>query len=629
MAIKTDTIVTRYEVVTINHEQGVERIKQKQLQLNATLKDWNEEAKRVEQVHTAAWKKAGLALAGVTAAVIAGRAAFVHYAKESKLTAASAGVDIAQLDKAAGGLQTRMQLLEFAAKTQAGAFKLTTEQMRDAQLAIRALVRSGYDQEEVTKKVTDAIVKLEGDGLKDFGIRVRESKTDGEKFNAVMEALQGKAKGATNAVQTETEGVQALGVRFQNAGDQIVSSLGRIVVAMTPLLEGVAKLAGVTADMVGNVGAFADLMGTGLANITGDDGEREIAKVAWGKRHGFDLVARDPIETMRLSARASGTTFTAEDEARARASLASSGAQGDFAAAQRNAARRMQQRGGAFGGDYSGIASDIENATERTKKSIANAKEAKKKYDAIWNQALLELVESAAPGAGSDEVDPWAFSDSPIGEVVFEQPALDFRALDKYGAGGEFDKQAYGEFNRNRSQSKLAEMFGPIQDFNVYTTAFQTLSGAVGSAMTAWIDGSKSAAAAFKEFISQALGGIAVQMAMEALKHGAYAIGSLAFGDIRGAATHGKAAAAFAAGAIVVGAAAKAMHSGSGGSASAGGGAAAAPTYAPSGGGGGGGVTQQTIVYGPDYTNQSSRMRQLHAKKMLDTAKGSPGVVYG
>jgi hypothetical protein len=126
-------------------------------------------------------------------------------------------------------------------------------------------------------------------------------------------------------------------------------------------------------------------------------------------------------------------------------------------------------------------------------------------------------------------------------------------------AGSRYDK-----FNAGQSQSKLEEMFGPVDEFNVYAEAFNMLGGAVTSAMDAWIDGSMSAGEAVKKFIGQALKGLASQMAIESLKHGAYAIGSLAFGDVRGAGQHAAAAAAFGAGAAAAAVAARSLGGGGG-----------------------------------------------------------------
>lgn len=202
--------------------------------------------------------------------------------------------------------------------------------------------------------------------------------------------------------------------------------------------------------------------------------------------------------------------------------------------------------------------------------------------------------------------------------------ALIDEAMRKQGAAYDIEKFQQGaqkllvDAKSARNASFLESTFGTVDEFNVYAAAFDSLTGAVGSALGAWIDGSMSASKAFKAFIAEAVKGIAIQMAIEAIKHGAYAIGSLAMGNFAGAALHGKAAAGFAAGAVAASVAAKGLASGaSGGSGS----APSAPrmvSTSPQ-------ATQGTaavIVYGDQFAEDSPHDRQLKAKRMVDRALG-------
>lgn len=188
------------------------------------------------------------------------------------------------------------------------------------------------------------------------------------------------------------------------------------------------------------------------------------------------------------------------------------------------------------------------------------------------------------------------------------------------GSKGLMDPYALqGSGIASAQESQLAKIFGPVSEFNIYTEAFSALSGAVGSALDAWITGSASAADAFKAFIGEAVKGIAIQMAMEALKHGAYAIGSLAMGNFAGAALHGKAAAGFAAGAIVAATAAKGLASG--GSS----GPVASASYSPNAPSSYSGSSAQPasspiIVYGDSFAEDAPHERQLRAEKMIRRA---------
>ena len=208
--------------------------------------------------------------------------------------------------------------------------------------------------------------------------------------------------------------------------------------------------------------------------------------------------------------------------------------------------------------------------------------------------------------------------------------AAQSRSLDEFGRVNEPDpaKILNDRLAEQASQreTKLASMFGPLTDFDAYTMAFDTLSGAVGSAMSAWIDGSMSAGQAFTKFVGEAVKGISIQMAMESLKFGAYAIGSLAMGDAKGAALYGASAAKFAAGAAVAAVAAKALGS-SGASAGVGGGASGGGASAGSGGGQQQG-NAQIIAYGDSFADDSPRQRQLKAARVYAKVRGTSGVEY-
>ena len=186
----------------------------------------------------------------------------------------------------------------------------------------------------------------------------------------------------------------------------------------------------------------------------------------------------------------------------------------------------------------------------------------------------------------------------------------------------------YADFAGGQQSSFLEKTFGPVDQFDLYAQGFQMLSGAVGASLGAWIDGSASAGEAFKKFIGEALKGIAVQMAMEALKHGAYALGSLAFGNVAGAQMHGEAALMFGTGAALAAGAAKAFHSG-GASPSTGGGRASpgAPNVS------GGGASQPagrniTIVYGDSLAEDNPHSQRQRSERIVERAYGSTAVEH-
>ncbi len=180
-----------------------------------------------------------------------------------------------------------------------------------------------------------------------------------------------------------------------------------------------------------------------------------------------------------------------------------------------------------------------------------------------------------------------------------------------------------------KTDSFLADKFGPLSDFDAYREAFDLLSTTVAGSFSAWIDGSMGVGEAAKKGIAEFLKGTAIEASVNALKSLAMAA-TYAFTPgmqfwVPGAL---KSAAAWGAVAVAAGAGSRALGSGGGGS----GGGATAPGGGISTGTGGSAPAQQgsnvTIVYGQDFTNQSSRQRALHAERIVNEAKGAGGVTY-
>lgn len=156
-------------------------------------------------------------------------------------------------------------------------------------------------------------------------------------------------------------------------------------------------------------------------------------------------------------------------------------------------------------------------------------------------------------------------------------------AMGRVGLDRQQALRGFGEMFDASKMQAAADLMAELADSTTMAgSAFHSFSSAVAVGIGAAIDGSESIGAAMKKAAAISLKATATQSAVKALEEGAYALGSLAFGDARGAALHGKASAMFAATAIAAGAGAAAL--GGGAASTAGGGGAGA-----SGGGGGGG----------------------------------------
>jgi hypothetical protein len=168
-------------------------------------------------------------------------------------------------------------------------------------------------------------------------------------------------------------------------------------------------------------------------------------------------------------------------------------------------------------------------------------------------------------------------------------------------------------------ESLLESVFGPVSEFDLYKTAWQGLEEVVSAGFSAWIDGSKSVGTAMKEALHGFAKNLAGEALLQALRHGAYALGSLAFGDMKGAAAHGISAAKWGAVAVAAGVVGKVTAP------SVGGGSANANAAAGIGGGGYTGGRERnmsmTVVMGDQFAGDSPRYVARKVRRNLNMAR--------
>ncbi len=495
--------------------------------------------------------------------------AWKGYAEDMKQATAAGSANIDRLRAASLGLRTENELTAFAAKAQAGVIKANQEQMETAERAMVALTRAGFDQHEVTEKVTQAMVSLKTRGLESLGVQVREGKTDLEQFNNLMAALAEKAAGVDTSTLTAGESIQKMGVSMDDSFDKMKNAIGALVQSMAPLLLALSKA--------------VELIAIGAEQVLKDT--------------GGDL----------------GANARAIAEARGWIPKAAAAAGGGKLVGARD---RWADGGGA----------GIDEAS----------------FYSASNRLIGKLPGKGKPGGGRfGDVATMGGTDTAGGILGFGSTTYadalaqamgmpDTSSIDTQAILSEKYKALTDDWNQRlaaQQQKKttfLESTFGKLDDFNAYAQAFQMLTGAVSAGLTAWIDGSVSAGEAMKKFIGDALKALAVQMATEALKHGAYSIGSLAFGDLRGAATHAAAAAAFGSGAAAAAVAAKQFGGGGAapkGAAASGGAGAASAGGSHGGGSSGGGDTKSVRpvnVFVGDFYNSDRRRQQQMIDDALD-----------
>lgn len=587
-------ILSEYKADASEHIAELRKLKGAITEEQATELEAHEARNEQMESHLASLAKWAVAIGAIKEAseiVFDGYKEGLH---EARLETAATGVNIEELSKAAGGLKTNLELLEFAAKANNSAFKNTQEDMEVAERAIRKLEARGVPTADAVDAITNAVVGAKVKGLVPLGIVVdthidklammgEENLTAAQKtevHSAAMKSLREFTEGTSDAQENLGDSMKSTEVKLADSWAQLKIGLGNLAEGFKPLLEAISKA----------IEGYA-LLAKGL--LGGSPLSIQSIK---------DAVTGDSDKARAYKAKMVGDYFST-DEA---------------------------PKGGEAGpaeiemGEMHLLGKEERAAMKKATEEAARERErrAKAVFEDIFADLQAENKSLAYASAGVDQDKQKEWDEKQARERAMYR-AMTEQRNEQDSRGSRYaafeDRQAAGQ------NSKLAKIFGPVGDFDIYKEAFKGLETAVGGAMNAWIDGSMSAGQAFHKFIGDALKGLAIQMGIESLKHAAYAIGNLAFYNFDAAGKHAIAAAEFGAGAIAAGVAASVL--GAGGSSPATG-AGAPQTY--SGGSGGDGQQQQgpTIVYGDSFSDDSPRMRQIKAKKLVGLALGSSAGVH-
>lgn len=608
MAIATEQIVTQYVADASGHMRAVSQIKTSQEQLTKAVEDSAKAQGKAASSAADMLAKMQLGFGVVKGAMDIAKASWNELSQAQTLATASGAVSITAMQTASAGLVEKMDLLKLAAAGQTGAFKLNQKQMNDVAGAVRALTRDGKDQADVINKLTDAITKGTGQGLDDFGIMLDSTGDKTKDFTLLMDALEKKSNSVKNATLSQSEAMKQTGVTFADSMSKIRQSIGEIVVALQPLIGAIADLTSTAAGWISNITDFTNVMIDGAKAAMGSDsaGRRlqnrftrsstsfEEYTIGGGQDNWQtfldnqgqfqDKLDKDRIDTQGAARAIVDATNGMRDGINLVGKLIGAGA---------SKVKKPGKTGGGSADTWADVQYDRDMAFAQAELDYQIRITAERQAQAVLMAEWRASVDASANAAMNEQLDAAAASMNQLIENL------------KY---------------IGQEHSNLAEIFGPIEDITLYADAFNMLTGAVGAAMDAWIDGTGNAGEAVRHLIADTLKAEAKGMAVQALKHGAYAIGSLAFGDVAGASAHGKAALMFAGGAVAAGLAANQLGTSAGDSAS-----------APGGGGGGAPSTynQQAqptgaiIVYGDSFADDSPRMRQRKAQQMLATATGN------
>jgi hypothetical protein len=534
--------------------------------------------------------KGAVVFGTIAAAVDFAMDALKSYGEQVRLETKTAGINMDELGQSFDGLISHHELLQFAAQTSTGVLKLNQQQMETVGQAALALRDRGHDLSESFEKLKDAVVKGKVDGLDDLGLSIQQGSSKAETLKNLMTELNKVIADSGPHTKNAADDVDRLAAGWDNAKESLKKYTAEFIMDIADSQMSLDKMD----EMAGKVwlhesqafGAFQSGIESGRGQVRYQQGMHNFA-VGFnrGKQQVLDsqVIEMDDLNVGRTDEerkKMAEDAITREAKAILRAAIASS------------------DRNVASAGGFARSGTSLGAAADMTVRDSYGAEQD------LLGDAISRTDEAAQA-------------------TLAEQGSRDSRYASSYSG---------------RTQSYLETMFGPIEDFKAYETAFGSLQLATSSAMGAWISGSMSLGLAIKKGIGDALGALASQLAVESLKHGAYAIGSLAFGDFSGAARHGAAAAAFGSGAVAAAVAARKLGSSVqaelAAQKDAGGGASSGASGGGSSGGGGGGsggggvINHYTIVYGESFYSESARMKQLDADRMVRQALGSSYVEH-
>ncbi len=547
---------------------------------------------------------------------------------EAKLETAAMGVNIEALGAAAGGLKTKLELLEFAAKANASAFHNSQDDMEVAERAIRKLEARGVPAAEAVEAITNAVVSAKTRGLVPLGIVVDThiEKLKGmdeanmsaaqktELHAAAMKSLREFTEDASDSQDNLGDSMGRTQVNMANSWAELKISLGELATAFGPILNFLSLA----------IQGFADLAGRIFEAMPTQAQAEYMLKHPGGPSAGHEPTAAERAAKLKALTGLDGSEAPM-DKAKYNAILAKEHEEDrkeqervDAKAAA--AALRMQERMNA----YFKRLTEIEEATRLHIQKM-------KELDSNVGHAGTSTQFGGSAGGTSVSGGPGGFSLNADPNADYEVGGFS-ETIDKNerarvkGLTDDWNKRL--KTGEERKSSFLEKSFGKVEEFAVYKDLFSGLTGAVTSGYTAMVTGSMSFGQAFKQSVGQLLLAEGSKMQVLALQNTAYGIAALALGPIGGtsAAQYFGAAAMFEAGAIAAGVAASALGAGGSAGASKGGGASpGAPSSLPPGSGAGAANQNAgpTIVYGDSFSDDSPRMRQVKAKKLVSLALGN------
>ena len=428
-------------------------------------------------------------------------------------------------------------------------------------------------------------------------------------FAAATKGLDAYAKTSDEAKKK----VEQLKESTSKAFDAMYAGIGETVIALSPLIEGVAGLITLL-DKVGLAGPAA-IAALGFAITKNPKVAALLAAVALAMEAGGAI-------------KDYSKEFTAGGGVKASQGAVSGvyGGYGNYQTPAQRAATEKAERDAALtvrvGASVVGWIDDAAKAAEKLNAAIGRLTAADPWRGDVKPPSKAKGKAQEGPlssyiGGVSTEYD---FGGGPAGPLGAK---ADDVSRDEFGREVVLDTMAplqkLIDDEKGRQATFLEKMFGPIEEFDAYAESFGMLSGAATSAYDALVEGNMSAGEAMKAFLKDAIKGLGSRMLIRSLEETAEGVAALSSPLTAAAApAHFKAAGLFAAGAVTAGLVANRLGGGGGGGG--GGGSPSLPRDMGTGRDRYEGGNAKVIIIGDPMSDDSPRYQARNIAKQLNKA---------
>jgi len=196
----------------------------------------------------ALYGKMALKIAALAAGFQGLKNAAKGYIEELVLQQAAIGINIDKIEESTNRLITSDQALALAAANQNTVYRVTQKELENIGALMRDLAfhqgNLGKDMSKVYDEVTRSLVTGTVRGLRQFGLATEGVKPGLEGHTFLLKEAAAAAERMGKAEETAAERAVKAGVAWENTLDNLVDNLGKVALALAPIVTAMAAILG-------------------------------------------------------------------------------------------------------------------------------------------------------------------------------------------------------------------------------------------------------------------------------------------------------------------------------------------------------------------------------------------------